>query len=138
MRLSRMLLVILMLFAPLLPAEDKVAGEGDEAKEPAVISYYQIKPALVANLAAGGKYIRCNIQLMTDDESFLEDLKLHGPAIRHALLLLLSEQDGNSVKTPLGKEALRKKALSEIARLMKKLSGKEGLKALFFTTFFVQ
>ncbi|MCU7904670.1 MAG: flagellar basal body-associated FliL family protein [Candidatus Thiodiazotropha sp. (ex Epidulcina cf. delphinae)] len=134
MRLSRMLLVILMLFAPLLPAED----EGEEAKEPAVISYYQIKPALVANLATGGKYIRCDIQLMTDDESFLADLKLHGPAIRHALLLLLSEQDGNSVKTPAGKEALRKKALSEIGRLMKKLSGKEGLKALFFTTFFVQ
>lgn len=155
MRLSRILLtrqlnmscsaavlifVMLMLFAPLSPAEDEVAdgAEVEEAKEPATISYYQIKPALVANLAAGGKYIRCDIQLMTDDEGFLEALKLHGPAIRHALLLLLSEQDGNSVRTPAGKEALRRKALSEIGRLMKELSGMENLKALFFTTFFVQ
>ncbi|MCU7854927.1 MAG: flagellar basal body-associated FliL family protein, partial [Candidatus Thiodiazotropha sp. (ex Lucinoma borealis)] len=53
-------------------------------------------------------------------------------------LLLLSEQDGKNIKTPDGKEALRKKALSVISKLMQELSGKEGIKALFFTTFFVQ
>ncbi|MCU7892986.1 MAG: flagellar basal body-associated FliL family protein [Candidatus Thiodiazotropha sp. (ex Ustalcina ferruginea)] len=102
------------------------------------INYYQVKPSLVANLASGGKYIRCDIQLMTNDELFLEDLNLHGPAIRYTLLLLLSEQDGKNIKTPDGKETLRKKALSVISKLMQELSGKEGIKALFFTTFFVQ
>ncbi|MCU7916273.1 MAG: flagellar basal body-associated FliL family protein [Candidatus Thiodiazotropha sp. (ex Gloverina cf. vestifex)] len=110
----------------------------EEPQEPATISYYQIKPSLVADLASGGKYIRCDIQLMTKDEAFLEDLKLHGPAIRHTLLLLLSEQDGKTIKTPEGKEALRKKALSQVNKLMKEQAGKAGLDALFFTTFFVQ
>jgi flagellar FliL protein len=137
MRSFRILFALMMLIAPPLFAEDE--KEEEEAEEAApVISYYQIKPSLVANLASGGKYIRCDVQLMTNDERFLEELNLHGPAIRHSLLLLLSEQDGKSIKTAKGKEALRKEALSNIGQLMQGLSGKNELKALFFTTFFVQ
>jgi flagellar protein FliL len=113
-------------------------AEEKAADAPVDISYYPIKPSLVANLASGGKYIRCDIQLMSEDSGYLEKLRLHDPAIRHTLLLLLSEQDGNAIKSPEGKEALRKKALAEVNRLLKKLTGKEGIKALFFTTFFVQ
>ena len=131
-----LLLCCIFLFAaqPLCAEEEKE----EEEKKALTISYYQIKPSLIANLANGGKYLRCDIQLMTHDEMFLEELNLHGPAIRHALLLLLSEQDGAALKTPEGKEALRKKALSVINKLLKKMSGKDEVKALFFTTFFVQ
>jgi len=135
MRLAQILISMLILFTLPLMAEDE---KTEEEKAPPTINYYQIKPSLVANLASGGKYVRCDIQLMTHDELFLEDLNLHGPAIRHTLLLLLSEQDGTEIKTSSGKEALRKKALSVISKLMKDLSGKEGVEALFFTTFFVQ
>lgn len=137
MRLVQILIAMLIFLALPLMAEDE-KDEKTEEEAPPTINYYQVKPSLVANLASGGKYIRCDIQLMTNDELFLEDLNLHGPAIRHTLLLLLSEQDGKNIKTPDGKEALRKKALSVISKLMQELSGKEGIKALFFTTFFVQ
>lgn len=133
----RILLVLMIFVAPPLLAEDEDEKE-KETEEVPVISYYQVKPSLVANLASGGKYIRCDVQLMTNDELFLEELNLHGPAIRHSLLLLLSEQDGKSIKSPSGKEALRKKALSTLGKLMQELSGKNELKALFFTTFLVQ
>ncbi|MES9993957.1 MAG: flagellar basal body-associated FliL family protein [Candidatus Thiodiazotropha sp.] len=135
MRSFKLLLGLLVIFAMPLLAED----EKEEAEAaPPTISYYQVKPSLVANLASGGKYIRCDVQLMTNDDLFLEELNIHGPAIRHVLLLLLSEQDGMDIKSPNGKEALRKKALSTIAELMQELSGKNELKALFFTTFLVQ
>ncbi|MCM8854891.1 MAG: flagellar basal body-associated FliL family protein [Candidatus Thiodiazotropha sp.] len=137
MRLVQILIAMLIFLALPLMAEDE-KDEKTEEEAPPTINYYQVKPSLVANLASGGKYIRCDIQLMTNDELFLEDLNLHGPAIRHTLLLLLSEQDGKNIKTSDGKEALRKKALSVISKLMQELSGKEGIKALFFTTFFVQ
>lgn len=136
MRSFKILLALMMLVAPLLCAEEEEEGKTEEAAP--VMNYYQIKPSLVANLAGGGKYIRCDVQLMTTDGGFFEDLKLHGPALRHSLLLLLSEQDGKRIKTVSGKEELRKKALSEIGKLMQDLSGKNELKALFFTTFFVQ
>ncbi|PVV22815.1 MAG: flagellar basal body protein FliL [gamma proteobacterium symbiont of Ctena orbiculata] len=137
MRSFKLLLALLMLVAmPLLAEDEKEKEEAEEA--PPAISYYQVKPSLIANLASGGKYIRCDVQLMTSDDLFLEDLNTHGPAIRHALLLLLSEQDGRDIKTSTGKEGLRKKALSTIGDLMQELSGKNELKALFFTTFLVQ
>lgn len=137
MRSFKLLLALLILVAmPLLAEDEKEKEEAEEA--PPAISYYQVKPSLIANLASGGKYIRCDVQLMTSDDLFLEELNTHGPAIRHALLLLLSEQDGRDIKTSTGKEGLRKKALSTIGDLMQELSGKNELKALFFTTFLVQ
>jgi flagellar FliL protein len=110
----------------------------DDEQGPTTLSYYQIKPSLVANLASGGKYIRTDIQLMTTDEGFKDRLQLHSPAIRHTLLLLLSEQDGRTIQTLEGKEALRKEAMAQVSDVMKELSGKDSLQELFFTTFFVQ
>jgi flagellar FliL protein len=115
-----------------------LAEEEENKEQPPPILYHQLKPSLVANLASGGRYVRCDIQLMTHDEVFLEDLKLHDAAIRHTLLLLLSDQDGSTIKKPDGKEALRKEALSQLNRLMKEQTGKEAVESLFFTTFFVQ
>ena len=123
--------LLLLLATSLVFAEDEQTGQPK-------ISYYEIKPSLVSNLASGGKYIRTDIQLMTKDDSFLESLELHGPAIRHTLLLLLSEQDGRTIKTPEGKEALRKEAMTQVSQVMKELSGKDSLQELYFTTFFVQ
>jgi flagellar FliL protein len=138
MRSFNILLALLMFIAtPLLAEDEKDNGEESEQAAP-VISYYQIKPSLVANLSSGGKYIRCDIQLMTHDETFLEELNLHAPAIRHSLLLLLSEQNGKDIKAPEGKEKLRKKALSTLGELMQELSGRNELEALFFTTFLVR
>ncbi len=131
MRLISATILFLFIFSAPVMAED-------EADSPQTIIYHEVKPSLVANLASGGKYIRTDIQLMTKDESFKEELDLHGPAIRHTLLLLLSQQDGKTIKTAAGKETLRKEALAAVNSMMKDLSGKEGLAALFFTTFFVQ
>ncbi len=126
------------LLACLLLLSTQPLWSADEEEQPKVISYYQIKPSLVANLASGGKYIRCDIQLMTRDESFLAILNQHSPAIRHTLLLLLSEQNGAELKTSEGKEALRKRALAEIDKLLQSLEHKNAVEGLFFTTFFVQ
>jgi len=131
MRLINSVMLSLFLISTPLIAED-------EEKVAPTINYYEIKPSLVANLASGGKYIRTDIQLMTKDESFMEKLALHDPAIRHTLLLLLSEQDGKTIKQPEGKDNLRKQALASVGDLMKDVSGKEGLDALYFTTFFIQ
>jgi flagellar FliL protein len=131
LRLFSVMLAVLLVIPLTLHAEE-------EKQEPTPIHYYQLKPSLVANLASGGRYVRCDIQLMTRDQAFLEDLGLHDAAIRHTLLLLLSEQDGSQIKTPDGKEALRKEALSQINQLLKEQTGKAEVESLFFTTILVQ
>ena len=129
MRRICVILLISLILSSAVFAEDEATP---------VLSYYEVKPSLVANLASGGKYIRTDIQLMTQDQGFKEVLELHGPAIRHTLLLLLSEQDGKTIKTPDGKETLRKQALESVRKLMQELTDLDSLQALFFTTFFVQ
>ena len=39
----------------------------EEAADTADIGYYALKPSFVSNLTGGPKYIRCDIQLMTED-----------------------------------------------------------------------
>lgn len=135
MRPSTLMFLILNLFlsANLSAAE----GEG-EKKEKKQLLYHELPPSLVSNLHTGAKYIRCDIQLMTHDEGYLEEINLHAPALRHELLMLVSDQQGTELKTPKGKEKFRKAALKAVRGVIKELTGKEMIDDLFFTSYFVQ
>ncbi len=111
-------------------------AEEDEAS--AKPSYFSLEPSIVVNLRSGGKFCRVDIQIMTRDEEQLENIKLHAPAIRHELILLLSDQDGRKLKTPSGKEAFRKVALTAAQGVIKELTGVDSINELYFTSFFVQ
>ena len=126
------LIFVLQFSAPLF-AEDE---EENKKLEPAL--YHELAPSIVINLNKGGNYIRCDIQLMTRDEASYEMIKLHSPALRHHLLLLLTEQDGKRLKSPKGKESLRKKALITVNKALREIVKETTIEALFFTSFFVQ
>ena len=123
-------LLLLILCLPL------VAGAEDSA--PPQPAYHELSPSLVVNLPKGARYIRCDVQLMTLDAALVGEIELHAPAIRDALLMLLSEQDGAALKNAAGKEQLRQDAIDTIRTLMKELVGKPVVDDLFFTAFFVQ
>ncbi len=132
MSVTRFKAFVLMLFIALPLAAD---AEDEGGSQPA---YHELSPSLVLNLPKGAKYIRCDVQLMTLEAELLPDIQLHAPAIRDALLMLISEQDGAKLKTAEGKEELRKTALDAIRERMKELTGKGTVDELFFTAFFVQ
>jgi flagellar FliL protein len=111
--------------------------EGEEA-EKTQVAYFSLSPSLITNVQEGARYIKCDIQLMTKDEANLEAIRLHAPAIRHELLLLMGEQKGKALKTASGKEKLRKMALKAAAKVIKKQTGKDIVDDLFFTAYFVQ
>jgi len=110
----------------------------EEESTPAKTAYLPLNPSIVVNLASGGKFCRVDIQIMTRDEEQLENIKLHAPAIRHELILLLSEQNGKALRTPAGKEAFRKAALTAAQEVIEKLTGTNSINELYFTSFFVQ
>jgi len=137
MRWQDLLLIILLIsYLPgsLLAAE----ADASEDTEKVQVEYLKLAPSLVTNVQGGAKYVRCDVQLMTRDPEALEKLKLHTPAIRHELLLLLSDQQGGELKQPKGKEKLRKQALASVQKVMKGLTKKPMTDDLFFTSFFVQ
>ena len=129
-------LVTALLLLLLLPLACPAAEDGEQEK--VQVEYLKLSPSLVVNVQGGARYVRCDVQLMTRDPDALESLKLHTPAIRHELLLLLSDQQGAELKQPKGKEKLRKQALKAVQGVMKELTGSPSVDDLFFTSFFVQ
>ncbi len=133
MRFLTSLLCTLLIFttSPLFAADSDNQGG-------AALAYYQLSPSIVVNVKGRAKYIRCDVQLMTRNGTNLPAISLHAPALRHELLLLLSDQDGAKIRTTKGKEKLRRKALKALRGVMKSLAGDEMIDDLFFTTYLVQ
>ncbi len=112
-----------------------VTSADDAEKQKA--AYLPINPSLIANVQGKARYARCDVQLMVNEES-LPDVRLHAPAIRHELLLLLGDQKGEVLITPQGKEKFRRNALNAAGKVIKEQTGVNSVKDLFFTSFFVQ
>lgn len=125
--------------------KDKAKGKKDkkgkaaEPKAPAI--YVQFQPPLVVNFDAKGvmRFLQVGMQAMTRDHETSELIKLHDPKIRNDLLLLLGSQTYDAISTMEGKEALRKKALEIIAKIVGDEGGEgEKVEDLYFTSFVMQ
>lgn len=73
------------------------------------------------------------MEAMARDQKVIEALKTHTPAIRNTLLLLLSQQDYETMHTVEGKEQLREAAREEINLILEAQAGISGVEAVFFT-----
>jgi flagellar FliL protein len=116
---------------PALAQSGEDAGSGD-------VAYFELKPSLVANLNGGPKYIRCDIQIMTQQADRVADIKLHAAALRHEIFLLFADQDGKTLMTAQGKEGLRKQILVALQGALKDKTGDALIDDLYFTGFYVQ
>jgi flagellar FliL protein len=114
-------------------------GKAAEPKAPAI--YVEFQPPFVVNFDAKGvmRFLQVSIQVMTRDRETSELIKLHDPKIRNNMLLLLGSQTLDTISTMEAKEALRKKALETIAKIVEDEGG-EGKKVedLYFTSFVMQ
>ena len=110
----------------------------DDEKPEAEIGYYALKPSIVSNLTGGPKYIRCDIQFMTEYASEIPKIELHAPALRHEILMLIAGQDGKTLQSREGKEELRKAALAAAKAQLKELTGKTIVNDLYFTAYYVK
>jgi flagellar FliL protein len=136
MRFITLLLSVMLVFSTTQLSAATETKDGSEA--PGTLAYYELSPSIVVNVKGRAKYIRCDVQLMTRDETQLPAISLHAPALRHELILLLSDQQGAEIRTTKGKEKLRKVALKSLQAVMKNLVDDETIDELFFTTYLVQ
>ncbi len=125
------LLALSGVFAPAVAADE-------EEKPPVEIGYYKLNPSFVSNLSGGPKYIRCDIQLMTEQAAEIPKIELHSPALRHAILMLIAGQDGKQLQTREGKEGLRKEALQAMQAQLEELTGQAIVNDLYFTAYYVK
>jgi len=124
-------------------AEDEIA-EGkmmeEEVMEEQMSIYHELHPAFVANFSGKSKknYMQVYIVALAREDSVIEDLKLHMPAVRNDVLMTLSKTTSEEIETVEGKEALRQKVLIRIKETMQMKTGKEGVEDIYFTKFVAQ
>jgi flagellar FliL protein len=117
------------------------ASGGGEAKP--VNEYITITPAFVTNFGGPGKmrYLRIEVALrLSEPPTTAPIVDLHMPLVRHAMIMLMSEQVEEDLGTMEGKELLRQAALEETRKIFaeQEKSVKDPIKDLLFSSFIIQ
>ncbi|MGD9385920.1 MAG: flagellar basal body-associated FliL family protein, partial [Thioalkalispiraceae bacterium] len=104
-------------------AKPEAADADDTAEEVAAkpAFYYELQPAFVVNFEdqSQAAYLQVEMQLMTYDKAVHKQITKHMPVIRNNILLILSAQKYQQVRTRQGKEALQ----SEILKAVREIAG---------------
>lgn len=117
------------------------ATKAEKAKAPKRAPLYlALDPAFVVNFQDNEslRFLQIEVQVMAFEQSDLDALVASTPVVRDALVTLFSDQAFESVSTRQGKERLREQALAELRRIVRERTGKDGLEAIYFTSFVMQ
>ena len=102
--------------------------------------YLKLEPEFIVNFSGDQEvsYIQVEIQLMARDQFFIDEAVKNMPAIRHQILLLLSNQKYLELKTKQGKDKLRADILSKVQEIVPGNPKVPGIEAVYFTMFVMQ
>ena len=102
--------------------------------------YVALEPPLVVNVDDNGtlRFLQVATQVSVKTPGADSMLEHHDPAIRDALIMLLSSKQVSEIRTVKGKENLRKQARSQIRKIMKRQTGETVVNAVYFTSFIIQ
>jgi flagellar protein FliL len=127
-------LLLLIFTLPLLAA--------DEPEKPELTpGYVSMGDAMVLNLATDStrlSFAQVKADVLVRDENNSDQVKLHIPALRHQVILMLSEQDAAKMKSPLEREKLRKQISDKVRSVYKELVGRDDIVEVLFSNFLVQ
>lgn len=133
-----------------------LAAEGSVTYTDGKVNYYPLKPDFVANLSGGGKrihFMKVTVQVMTRDTAVIRAIEENNPAVRHALLMLLSNQTYDAMRDVQKREQVRLEAMEQLKNILAELAGisdekkiedaegkkhPSGIQAIYFTDFVIQ
>jgi flagellar FliL protein len=125
-------LMCLFLMPPLFAEEGSPTGA----------QYVHLQPAFVLNYGTNTKgrmkYIRTDIALRVTGAEAAGMVNQHQAYIRNQMVLLLSQQEADTVNNAQGREKLRQVALEEVRALLTELEGKPFIDDLYFQNFVAQ
>ena len=130
-------LLLLCFSSPLFAAED--VEEKPPKDKPSYISLG--KKPMVLNLSTVGRrltFLQIKADVLVKNDDAKEVIEAHIPAIRHKLIILLSEQKVNDMKTPAKREEVRKLATSEIRDMIEEMTNNNDISEILFSNFLVQ
>lgn len=121
-------------------AHEVEAACEEPEREPIKTVYYELSKPLVVNFPQGSsvRLVKITISLSAEDETTIGVIKKNEPMLMNNLLMLISGQNTDSLKTHDGKVALRDAIYEDVATTLEKMSPGAEIKEVFFTTFIMQ
>lgn len=112
----------------------------EEAAAAAEKIYYDLPKPLVVNLpkGTGAKFVMIATTFLVQGADTVDVLKKNEPMIRNNLLMIISAQNAQELKTREGKDKLRAAMNESVSAVLTKMTGKSRLKEIFFTSFVMQ
>ena len=128
----RIYFITILLCLPILPV---LASEGTSNS-----LYFAFDKPFVVNLSGSDSltYLQVNVQFKVKKVELKAKLHRQLPAIEHTMVMLLSDQTVNSIKSVQGKQALRETALKSLQQVCQKLIGDPAIDDVYFTGFIIQ
>jgi flagellar FliL protein len=132
--------------AMLFLKEDPPADEGaaDAATEkPAKVAepiYQGLDPDFVVAFRDPKtvRFVKLSVDVMARDDDVIEDVRLHMPAIRDRVIILLSSKSEDNLMDTEGKEQLREEVLAAVQNVLKENNDAPDVEAVYFTNFVMQ
>lgn len=103
-------------------------------------AYVSLGDPMVLNLSGTSRltFLQISADVLISDSDAEETIKLHVPAIRHSLIMLLSEQKASDIKSPEKREEIRQQATAQVQSLIADLSGNNDISDILFSSILVQ
>ncbi len=134
-----MLAMVVCLLSTLLFAAQARSGE-NLAEAPGSSAYVSLGEPMVLNLSGGKRltFLQISADVLLSDSGAQATVETHVPAIRHSLIMLLSEQNAADIKSPGKREEIRQLATARVKGLISDLSGSEDVGEVLFSSILVQ
>lgn len=131
---NKLRIILLGVFAFIMNTVLAAGGGNDNSP------YFNLSAPFVVNLQgdSGLAFLQVNAQFKVKKPEFKAKLSEHMPAIQHTMMMVLSEQTQNEVRSVAGKEKLRGEALKQVQALLKEQLGDEAIEEIYFTGFIIQ
>lgn len=116
------------------------AADEEEEAAPKSSAYVSLGEPMVLNLSGGQRltFLQISADVLIKDEGSEREIKTHVPAMRHSLIMLLSEQKAADIKSPTKREEIRQQATARVKGLIVDLSGNEDVSDVLFSSILVQ
>ncbi len=103
-------------------------------------AYVSLGDPMVLNLSGGKRltFLQISADVLVSDADAESTIKTHVPAIRHSLIMLLSEQKAADIKSPTKREEIRQQATARVKGLMAELADSQDVSDVLFSSILVQ
>lgn len=129
-----LLILMTLLFSSAYAADEEEAPKKQ-------LSYVSLGEAMVLNLSTNSRrltFLQLKADVLVEDDEAKEAVEAHIPAIRHKVIVILSEQKATDMKQPTKREEIRKHITEEVKLLMDELAGNDDIDEILFSSFLIQ